>query len=65
MLPSDIQLGKVVGGTSSDTLSRGIRFGLKFYAHLALCRLRIADKQGQAGAYCGGGCLASPKRNEC
>ena len=40
----DIQLGKVVDGTSSNTLSRGAPLGSD--AHWAFSRLSVSDKSG-------------------
>lgn len=61
MLPSDTQLRKIVGGTSLDTLSHGIRLGLKFHASLALC----VEGRWHVGAVIvflvTGSCLALPE----
>lgn len=58
----DMQLGKVVDGTSSDTLSRGVPLGYIRLMHL-IWRFFPVEHQRQVGAvyflfFCGGSGLA-------
>ena len=58
-LSRDAELGTIVGGTFSDTLSRGIQLGLKVHVHLTVCRLTIACTSRQGGMlFADSSCLA-------